>query len=204
MNKFFNEYIYNKEYFTIKEYKKGTILYNEGDICNNIYYVIKGTVIIKTYTTLEKEEIISIIKENELFGDILAFSDSLKYLGLVECNENTKVAYISKNKLLKLCQEDISFLELYLNIICNKSLAIKQQNKLFAHKNIRDRIMYYFDSLKHKMKSNIIYISSINDLANTLSIPRPSVSRELINMENDNLIIKSPKKVNNQIEITIL
>ena len=200
----FDKYIYDNNYFTIKNYKKGTILFNEGDICSNIYFVIKGSIIIKTYTTLEKEEIISIIKDSEWFGDILAFSDSLKYLGLVECSENTTVAYISKSKLLDLCSKDINFLELYLNNICNKSLLIKQQNKLFAHKNIRDRIMYYFDSLKNKSNSNVIYISSINDLASILSIPRPSISRELKNMEEDLLIIKSKKKVNNKIEIKIL
>ena len=198
------DYIYNSNYFKIKEHKKNSILYNEGDICEYIHFVISGKVVIKTYTTLEKEEIISVINSNEWFADVLAFSLSKKYLGIVETTENSKIAYISKNKLLELCSIDINFLEFYLSNICNKSLNIKQQNKLFAHKNIRDRIMYYFDSLKHKMKSNVIYISSINDLANTLSIPRPSVSRELINMENDNLIIKSPKKINNQIKITIL
>lgn len=204
MNNNFENYIYNSNYFTIKNYKKGSILFNEGDICKNIYFVIKGCITIKTYTTLEKEEVISVINENEWFGDILAFSNSLKYLGLVECSENSIVSYISKEKLLDLCSKDLTFLELYLNNICNKSLLIKQQNKLFAHKNIRDRIMYYLNSLKQKNNSNFVYISSINDLSKYLSLPRPSVSRELIKMEEDLLIIKSKNKVNNQIEIKIL
>ena len=39
-------------------------------------------------------------------------------------------------------------------------------------------------------KSRVIYIKSINELANILSLPRPSVSRELINMVNDKIITK--------------
>ena len=36
MNNNFENYIYNSNYFTIKNYKKGSILFNEGDICKNI------------------------------------------------------------------------------------------------------------------------------------------------------------------------
>ena len=77
------------------------------------------------------------------------------------------------------------FLEAYMKIICEEAISIKQQAKLLAHKNIRDRIMFYLTS---HQKDRIVYINSVTDLANHLSIPRPSISRELTNMELDGLI----------------
>ena len=72
-----------------------------------------------------------------------------------------------------------------MKMICEEAISIKQQAKLFAHKNIRDRIMFYLNS---HQKERIVYINSVTDLANLLSIPRPSISRELTNMELDGLI----------------
>ena len=77
-----------------------------------------------------------------------------------------------------------------MKIICKEAISIKQQAKLLAHKNIRDRIMYYF---MMNQKDKIVHIDSVTTLSNILSIPRPSVSRELSNMERDGLIKKADK-----------
>jgi Mn-dependent DtxR family transcriptional regulator len=72
-----------------------------------------------------------------------------------------------------------------MKVICDEAVKIKQQSKLLAHKNIRDRIMYY---LMSNQKDKKVYIKSVTNLSNILSIPRPSISRELSNMEHDGLI----------------
>ena len=89
-----------------------------------------------------------IIKEKELFGDILVFTDDPRYLGHGICKTNVKLAYITREDFIKLCKDE-QFLSHYLHIICNKSLALRKQNKLLCHKNIRDRILFYL-SMKQK------------------------------------------------------
>ena len=148
MNDTLKNYIINSKLFTIKDHKKNTILFNEGQICDRIFYVISGTVEIKTYTYNEKEETINIVKEKELFGDILVFTDDPRYLGHGICKTNVKLAYITREDFIKLCKDEL-FLSHYLHIICNKSLTLRKQNKLLCHKNIRDRILFYL-SMKHQ------------------------------------------------------
>ena len=189
MDNFINKYIYNNSMFTIKKYKKNQILFNEGEICDKIFFVIDGCVEIKTYTYNEKEEIITVLKENEWFGDVLAFTDDKKYLGIGICKSNSIIAYITSSSLLKLCKDE-DFLRYYLKNICNKTIQIKKQNKLLCHKNIRDRILHYFEEKMIETKSRTITLTSINDLSNILSLPRPSVSRELKNMVDDGIINK--------------
>ena len=177
-----------KKYTYIKTYKAGDIVFNEKDLCTSIGIVEKGLISIVTITHTEKEEIITLVKENDIFGDALLFSSHPLYLGHGICKKDTTIRYISKESLMILFSIKPTFLESYLNQISNKMLLIKKENKLFKHKNIEDRIMHYLLDEKVKQKSNKIYINNVTMLANTLSIPRPSISRELTNMENKGLI----------------
>lgn len=174
-------------------FEPNQVVFNEGNDCSGIGIVIEGEILIKTYTYNVKEEIITVIKENKLYGQYLLFSNNNKYLGIGITTRKTKVAYISKNNLLNLLSNNKKFLESYMKIICDEAVKIKQQAKLLAHKNIRDRIMFYLISYNKDKK---IYIKSVTTLANILSIPRPSVSRELTNMEKDGLIIRNGKYIN--------
>ena len=94
------------ESFKYKDLKANDLLFNEEDMCNEIGIVLKGQLVISTITYLEKEETINIIHENEVFGDLLIFSTNHLYLGNVTATKKSKVALISKNKLLKFLQEN--------------------------------------------------------------------------------------------------
>ncbi len=181
-----------KEHIKYKTFDKEQVVFDEGAKCYGIGIVIEGEILIKTFTYNIKEEIITIIKENNIFGQYLLFSKNNTYLGMGIASRKTKIAYISKTNLLLLLSSNKAFLEEYLKLICDEAVKIKQQAKLLAHKNIRDRIMFY---LMNHQKDKIVYLKSVTFLANTLSIPRPSISRELTNMENDGLIKRAGKLI---------
>lgn len=185
---------------TIKEYKKDSIIFNEYDTCDRIYILIKGHVTIKTATHLEKEETITVLNENDLFGDVLLFSSKPNYLGYAVCDTKATIGYITKRNLLNLLINNPIYLEKYLQQISDKGMEFKFQSKLLAHKNIRDRILYYLNY--HKNKYNQTYIPSITKLSLILALPRPSVSRELLKLEKENIISKH--KQNNKYIFTIL
>lgn len=169
----------------IKEYKTNDIIFNEDEYCQEVCIVLKGQIIISTITYLEKEEIINIINEKEVFGDLLVFSSSHKYLGNVISGKKSSIAIIKKNDLINCLLKDQELLSLFLKSISDKALDIKLQAKLFSHKNIEDRIMYF---LSIKQINNIVNISSVTNMAKILSLPRPSVSRSLSILENKGLI----------------
>ena len=169
----------------IKEYKTNDIIFNEDEYCQEVCIVLKGQIIISTITYLEKEEIINIINEKEVFGDLLVFSSNHKYLGNVISGKKSSIAIIKKNDLIDCLLKDQELLSLFLKSISDKALDIKLQAKLFSHKNIEDRIMYF---LSIKQINNIVNISSVTNMAKILSLPRPSVSRSLSILENKGLI----------------
>lgn len=174
-------------------YNKNQIIFSEGEKCTKIGIIIEGEITISTITHLEKEETFTIVKKGDIFGNSLIFSSSPYYLGDIIANQKTTICFINKDDLIKELSNDPILLESYINTISDKAIRIKQQNKLLAHKNIRDRILYYFTLQSKKQNSTIIKLPSITKLSTELSLPRPSVSRELSKMEDDKLIIRKLK-----------
>ena len=176
-----------------KEYNSNDLIFNEQTKCNMLAILIKGEVLISTITSNEKEEIFNTIYEGDAFGDILVFSSSHKYLGNVIATKKTKVAFIDRKTLIEVFTKNPNLLEEYLKHIADKSIAIKLQAKLLSHKNIEDRIMYYLSTKADD--NNTIYIKSVTDLSKVLSLPRPSVSRSLSNLEDKGLIKRNGKYI---------
>ena len=186
----FNQIINNYPHTT---FSRNQIIFSEGEKCSKIGIIIEGEIKISTITHHEKEETFTIVKKGDIFGNSLIFSSSPYYLGDITATQKTTICFISKSDLIKELSLHPDLLESYINLISDKAIRIKQQNKLLAHKNIRDRISYYFITLSKQQNSNIIQLPSITKLSNELSLPRPSVSRELTNMENDGLILRKQK-----------
>ena len=168
-----------------EEYKSGEIIFSEGDSCDKLGLVLEGEAKIITYTYQDKEEIINNVKKGDLFGQFVLFSKHNNYVGTCIALRKTKVIFLNKTNFFKLSKADENFLNQYLEEISEISYNLKHQVKLFAHKNIRDRIMFY---IKIYNEYGIVKYKSITDLANILNIPRPSLSRELIKMQNEGII----------------
>lgn len=174
-------------------YEKNQIIFEEGTICSKIGIIIEGEIKISTITHLEKEETFTIVRKNDIFGNSLIFSSMPYYLGDIIALTKTTICFIKKQDLIKELSNNPSLLESYIKLISDKTIEVKQQNKLLAHKSIRDRILYYLSILSKKQQTKVVQIPSITKLSNDLSLPRPSVSRELKNLENDNLIKRNKR-----------
>lgn len=177
-----------KEKISYLNLKQNQTLFHEGEECKSIFIIIEGQITILNYSLNGNEEIISILNKNDVFGNALIFSNNNYYLGEIIATKPTKLAIINKNELISLLQNNKSFLECYINLIAEKTIKFTIKTKLLSHKNIRSRIIYYLEINNYSIKKNISF------LAKELVLPRPSVSREISKMINEDIIyIKSNK-----------
>ncbi len=174
--------------FEIKKYNQETLLFNELDKCEHLCLVLDGEVRISTLTYNDKEYMINVLHKDTSFGEFLLFSDNNYYMGDIIASSNTIIAYINKENLIKLLKDE-QVLTNYLKYLCNRSMANQEKIKIFSQKNIKDRIMFYLFEEAKKAKSNTIKIKSKETLAKLLNIPRPSLSRSLIELSNEGKII---------------
>lgn len=178
-----------KEKISYLNLEQNQTLFHEGEECKSIFIIIEGQITILNYSLNGNEEIISILNKNDVFGNALIFSNNNHYLGEIIATKPTKLAIINKNKLLFFLQNNKSFLECYINLIAEKTIKFTIKTKLLSHKNIRSRILYYLEINNYSIKKNISF------LAKELVLPRPSVSREISKMINEDIIYIKNNKI---------
>ena len=177
----------NENDFNIVTYKKGSIIFNDGDICSAVGLVLQGGVKITTVTFTENEFEINYISENSLFGNNLIFTDNSVFLGTGITIKETKIIFLSKQMLLKLFKNE-QFLLNYLKLISNQTRNIQKKIKILSQNSIKDKIMFLlYDNYIHN-KSKTYYIKSKESLSQLINCTRPSLSRELINLKDEGLI----------------
>ncbi len=178
-----------KEKISYLNLKQNQTLFHEGEECKSIFIIIEGQITILNYSLNGNEEIISILNKNDVFANALIFSNNNYYLGEIIATKPTKLAIINKNELISLLQNNKSFLECYINLIAEKTIKFTIKTKLLSHKNIRSRILYYLEINNYSIKKNISF------LAKELVLPRPSVSREISKMINEDIIYIKNNKI---------
>ncbi len=185
MNSLITKYLND---FSFIHYKKDELIRNEGSLCSEIGIIQKGEAEIYTTTYDEHSFMIQILKEDDLFGGYLIFSSHPYYPGYIVATKECDVVFISKEKFLDICGKDQEFLISFLSYLSKQHILLQNRMKTLNQKTIRDKIMFYLLSESKKRKTKKIMISSKEELAKFLNIPRPSLSRELMLLKQDGII----------------
>lgn len=178
----------SRDKFKEKSYKKGEVIYSEGEKCTNFSVVYSGQVLITTFTETEREYAINVLSSGDTFGELLLFSNFDCYLGNIVATRETTILNISKDDLLIELHNNPDLMLLFLELVSSEAMALQTRNKILLQPSIRDRIMFYLNERRKVEDSDIFYIDSKESLARYLNMPRPSLSRELISMQEDGII----------------
>ena len=174
--------------YTIKTFSAKEIIALEGDECKYIGIRLKGTLDIKRMLSNKVVKMTS-VGPGQLFGEVIVFSDVNKYPATVISSSKSEILFISKENFIKFCYTHADFLEMFLKDLSNKILILNKSIERLSYNSIRQKISNYILDEYQKQGSKFINISMTKQkLAETLGVPRPSLSRELINMKELNII----------------
>lgn len=174
--------------YTIKTFSAKEIIALEGDECKYIGIILKSTLDIKRMLSNKVVKMTS-VGPGQLFGEVIVFSDVNKYPATVISSSKSEILFISKENFIKFCYTHADFLEMFLKDLSNKILILNKSIERLSYNSIRQKISNYILDEYQKQGSKFINISMTKQkLAETLGVPRPSLSRELINMKELNII----------------
>lgn len=174
--------------YTIKTFSAKEIISLEGDECKYIGIILKGTLDIKRMLSNKVVKMTS-VGPGHLFGEVIVFSDVNKYPATVISSSKSEILFISKENFIKFCYTHADFLEMFLKDLSNKILILNKSIERLSYNSIRQKISNYILDEYQKQGSRFINISMTKQkLAETLGVPRPSLSRELINMKELSII----------------
>ena len=181
-----------KEHQLVKGYQiaKGNIIFHEGELCESIGIVISGKIDIVSYSFEGKEQIINSLKPGEIFGNNLLFSSEPIYRGDVVAKEKSVVAFINKENLAYLIQNNEDFLNLYLKAQSDKAKALTARIQLLSFTNAEERLFYYASK-----NNGVIVFKNVTTLAATIGVQRETLSRLLTSLIKRHLIKKEKGKI---------
>jgi CRP-like cAMP-binding protein len=191
-NEFFQDLSYdeikqsisNIGYF-LKAYNKGEIIANEEEECNSLGFVLDGIIEIQRIYLSGKQIILKRLSDGDVFGEALIFSKESKYPSTVVAFNKCNILYISKADILRLCTMDQRILGNFMSTLSNKILMLNSKIKSIAFKSIKHKVINFILQQAKMERSEIIKLKqSKEEIAAELGIPRPSLSRELINLRD--------------------
>ena len=183
---------------------KGEVLIHEGDVCGYVGIVVEGQLAMQRYTGSGEAFTLGLLGPGDIIGTDLVFGSDHLCPMTIEAVANSKVIVLA-NDLLKQMVHANQGVEM--NFIQELSDRIRQQHKrisLLSQKSLRQKIAYYLLDLdqedknrqsgipaaasRRKAPMQVRLPASKEVVSRLLAMPRPSFSRELINMEKDGLI----------------
>ena len=164
---------------------KEQILFYEGDLCECIGVVKEGEIEITSYSYGGKEIIFNHLYPGMVFGNNLIFSSQPTYKGSVLAKKPAKVVLIYEKQLISILKSNNEFLLKYLQLQSDMGKELNGKIKLLSLDGAEERFFYYLHS-----QNGVIYYSSINKLAVTLSLQRETLSRLISKLIKERKIIK--------------
>lgn len=181
--------ILNKVNYKIKSYNKGDVIAIEGDQCNSVGIILKGTVEIQKLFPSGQVTTINNFHEGNIFGESLVFTDRHTYPATISAMEYAKIMFIEREDIIKLAMLNVTVLTNFVTILSRRILMLNDRISTLSQDSIRKKITSYLLSEHRKQKSLTISVPySRKKMAELLNVPRPSLSRELIKMKDENLI----------------
>ena len=181
-----------KEHKLVNGYQvtKNSIIAHEGDVCENIGIIVSGKIDIVSYAFKGKEMLLNSLKAGDIFGNNLIFSSDPVYRGDVVAKEKCVIAFINKENLVFLLQNNQDFLKLYLQAQSDFGKSLNARIQLLSFTNAEERLFYYASK-----NDNVIIFKNVTALAAQIGIQRETLSRLLTSLVNRHLIKKEKGKI---------
>lgn len=184
------ETVCSNRHISLRHYAKEQVVAFEEDPASALCVVAEGSIHIQRIFPSGKLITIETFTACESFGEALMFSDANTYPATLIAKENATVLFVPKELVIELCAHYPAFLTGLLKALSNRILLLNQKIKSLSFGSVRQKVAHYLLEERRRQKSDTLLLaSSRHELADSLGIPRPSLSRELITMKEFGWII---------------
>ena len=183
----------------IVTYEKDDSIFFQQDEPKKLFILIKGSVAVCRDSISGKRNIIATFEQaGELFGEVFLFLNKKEYDNYAVAADRAEVLQMPKEFLYNSCGENCGYHTLLisnmLSILAQKAYFLNQKLQIVSSATLRQKISKIL--LQNSTRSGGVTLKmNREELADFLSVARPSLSRELMKMQEDGLLNISGKKI---------
>ena len=177
----------------ISSYKKGEYIFRQGDILNNLFIVLEGSVHIQSDDYWGNRSILNEVNKGGIFGEAYAVHNTSPTLNDAVASNDSVIAVFSLKKMMTVCSNMCRFhslvIENLVDILATNNLSLVQKLTHITKRSTREKLISYL-SLQSKLNHSSSFSIPFNrqQLADFLSIDRSAMSNELCKMRDEGLI----------------
>lgn len=184
----------------IKKYEKGSFVFEEGDVPERLYVMVNGYVEVSKLTFSGKKILITTIENpGDMFAEVYMFMGKSKYDMSAQAGEESLILSISSDFFENISYNTNALVaekirKNLMGIFAMKAYNLSGKVRLLGCGSIREKISLYL--IENQTPSGEIAKNpSREELADYLNVTRPSLSRELGNMEKEGIIRLEGRKI---------
>lgn len=178
-----------KENFELESIKKGNVLCLQGDLCDKVHILLKGSLVVEKLDESGDYFSIKLFEEQAVIGGSLVFGTKKIYPNTICAVTNCKVLTIKRENLFNLFFENRDLLRKFLNSISDNTLYVSEKLSDAVQLTLRQKLKAYLLAESKRQNSNTIILPITKTrLASLLGVRRSSLSRELSYMQSEKLL----------------
>ncbi len=165
---------------------------------NLICIIISGHAQIMYIEYNGNEIVMEDLYENNIFGTNISATNNDNCQ--IIAREETEIWVIDYNRLMNINNLQHNYFNIFFrNLFDIINVKFKERNErisILEKKQIRDRLLEYFEIQYKKSRSKFVYLPfSLKDLADYLSVNRSAMFREIKHLKDDKLIEVKDKRI---------
>lgn len=178
---------------TVRNYKKSSVVFHEGEKADFIGILLTGSVIISRNDYYGNRSIISTISSPHIFAEAFACSGTEAIPVCVTAQEDSIILFISCKKLLNSCNDKCGchnrLIQNLIRILSNKNIILNQKLEVMSKRTTKEKIMAYLLNEAKKAGSNSFSIPYDRQaLADYLGVERSAMSAEIGKLKRAGII----------------
>ncbi len=176
----------------IEEYAKDEMIFYQQDEPQKLLVLVEGTIIVCNDSSSGKRSILATFDTpGELFGEVFVFLNRKEYEHYAQAATASKILKIPREFFYHTCGESCNhhtkLISNMLSILAKKAYYLNQKLQILSFATLRQKIAAIL--LKNRLPNGKVNIPmNREEMADFLNTARPSLSRELMKMQEDGLI----------------
>ncbi len=181
-------------HYQIKRFRKGDLIAQHNDNCEYLMIIIKGSVMGEMLDATGRSIKIEDIMAPYPIASAFLFGNN-QFPVNVTANNDVEIFYLSKDLVIELFQRNKIFLTNYLNSISNRSQFLARKLMFLNFKSIKGKIANYLINNSKSDSNKVTFPKSQTEMAKFFGVARPSFSRSLKELTNDEIIAVNRREV---------
>ena len=176
-----------------RSFEEGSYIFRQGETPRNLFLVLEGTVMISKDFASGKQDVLFMVGQGDVFGEMFLFADTKAYWYDAIAQGRVKVLEIPWQFFYCFCSNACEHHRMItrnmLEIQSEKNFTMTRKLHLLSGTTLRERIALWLIEQTDAAGADTVRLAmNREELADYLGTTRPSLSRELMKMQQEHLI----------------